>query len=66
MRKSGSVCVNTSNKPEDAGLQIQYTTLAQMDLEHCATNAGVGSSNLSGGAIGRVANIGLRASLINS
>ena len=27
-----------------------FTALAQLDLEHCATNAGVGSSNLSGGA----------------
>ena len=26
-----------------------YTALAQLDLEHHATNVGVGSSNLSGG-----------------
>ena len=27
-----------------------FTALAQLDLEHHATNVGVGSSNLSGGA----------------
>ena len=33
-----------------------FTALAQLDLEHCATNAGVGSSNLSGGAIDKYLN----------
>ena len=31
-------------------MQIQYTTLAQLDLEHWSTKPGVGRSNRSGGA----------------